>query len=340
MKNLYDVLGVSKTASAKEIKKAYRKLAKKYHPDTCSEPGAEEKFKEASSAYAILSNSEKRKNYDKYGTAEPPTTGFHSNNHAAVNDIFRGFGGGFEDFFGGSSGPKQQKGTDIRAQIVVTLEQSVTGGEATVNYDRLVKCSTCNGKGSETGDSKVCTSCNGTGRRTQQQGFFTFTSDCENCQSSGKILIDPCSSCKGQGVIRRHENLKVKIPAGVSDNAVIRLKGMGNQTSSGDAGNMLIVVHVAKCEEFERIGNDIYGELHISVSQAILGDIAKVKTISGDVKNLNIPAGTQHEETLRIKGAGVKNGDHVVVTKIKIPENLSTREKDLIEEFQKIRKDQ
>lgn len=340
MKNLYDVLGVAKTATAKEIKKAYRKLAKKYHPDTCSEPGAEEKFKEFSSAYAVLNNPEKRKTYDKYGTTEPPSTGFHSNNHSSVSDIFRGFGGGFEDFFGGSAAPKQQKGTDIRAQIVVSLEQSAKGGEATVNYDRLVKCSTCSGKGSETGDFKVCATCNGTGQLAQQQGFFTFTSNCENCQSTGKLLIDPCSSCKGQGVIRQHQNLKVKIPMGISDNSVIRLKGMGNQTSTGHAGNMLIVVHVAKCEEFERIGNDIYGELHISVTQAILGDIAKVKTISGDVKNLNIPAGTQHEEALRIKGAGVKNGDHVVIAKIKIPENLSTKEKDLIEEFQKIRKDQ
>ena len=342
MKNLYEVLGVDKSASDKDIKKAYRNLAKKLHPDTSDDPNAEEKFKEISAAYSVLSDPQKRNNYDKYGTADPPTTGFNQGPMPNIDDFFGGFGGNFEDLFGRnskrSSGP--QRGTDIKAQVVITLEQASNGGEVTINYDKIAKCGTCNGKGSETGDAKVCGACNGAGNTTHQQGFFTFTSSCQKCDGQGKVVIDPCISCNGKGVSRKHKNVSVKIPAGISDGAVVRLKGMGNETKHGYPGNLLLVVHVAKNENFERIGNDVHAELWLSVSQAMLGDIVKIKTLSGETKNLNVPAGTQHEDKLKIKGAGIKDGDHVAIAKIKIPQDLTPKEKDLIEEFQKIRKDQ
>jgi molecular chaperone DnaJ len=343
VKNLYEVLGVDKSASSKDIKKAYRNLAKKMHPDTSDDPNAEEKFKEISAAYSVLSDAQKRSNYDKFGTAEPPATGFNQGPMPNVDDFFRGFGGGFDDLFGkkrSSKKPGPQRGSDIKARVVVTLEQAASGGEVTINYDKIAKCVTCDGKGSETGDAKVCDACNGAGSVTHQQGFFTFTSSCQKCSGQGKILIDPCVSCNGKGVAKKHKNISVKIPPGIDDGAVVRLKGIGNETRHGYPGNLLLVVHVTKNENFKRVGNDVHSELWLSVTQAILGDIVKVKTLSGETKNLNIPAGTQHEDTLKIKGAGVKNGDHVAIAKIKIPQDLTSKEKDLIEEFQKIRKDQ
>ena len=340
MKNLYEVLGVDKSASGKDIKKAYRNLAKKFHPDTSDDPDAEDKFKEISSAYSVLSDSEKRSNYDKYGTADPPNAGFHTNQTHDINDILRGFGGNFEDIFGGRKKSAPPKGADIKARIVVSLEQAAEGGEVNLKYDRMTQCKPCAGKGSETGDVQACESCSGTGSVTYQQGFFTFSQTCQTCNGTRTTSINPCVSCRGSGVRSKHKDLSVKIPSGITDGSVIRLKGMGNETNRGNAGNILLVVHVAANENFERVGNDIYAELQISVSQAMLGDIVKVKTLSGRTENLNIPAGTQHEEALKIKGSGIKNGDHVTIVKIKIPTDLSVKEKDLIEEFQKSRKDQ
>ena len=200
--------------------------------------------------------------------------------------------------------------------------------EIGLKYDRMTQCKPCAGKGSETGDVQDCESCSGTGSVTYQQGFFTFSQTCQACNGTRTTSINPCVSCRGSGVRSKHKDLSVKIPPGITDGSVIRLKGMGNETNRGNAGNILLVVHVAANENFERVGNDIYAELQISVSQAMLGDIVKVKTLSGRTENLNIPAGTQHEETLKIKGSGIKNGDHVTIVKIKIPTGLSVKEKD------------
>jgi len=344
VKNPYEVLDVEKTVSARELKKAYRNLAKKFHPDTSDIPDADERFKEISAAYSILSDPEKRKNFDKYGTPDPAPRGFHgSANPSNVSDFFRNFGGGFEDVFSGqtSRGKQAKKGADIRAQVMVTLEQASSGGEVSINYDPKRQCQPCSGKGTTSKDgSKICSSCHGAGNITHQQGFFAFVSDCPQCSGSGNILIDPCVSCSGKGVNQKHKTITVKIPAGVSDGSVVRLKGMGHETSVGYPGNLFLVVHVRKHDKFERIGNDIHTDLHVSVSQAMLGDIVKIETLSSGKKNLNVPPGTQHDTLLKLGKLGVNGGDHIVSIKVKIPEYLSPKEKDLIEKFQEIRSDQ
>ena len=344
MKNPYEVLGVGKSASQKEIKKSYRNLAKKFHPDTSEKSDDDEKFKEISAAYAILSDPEKRKNFDQFGTPDGAPRGFHGNAPPQnINDFFKNFGRGFEDMFSGQNSQKEQvqRGSDIRAQVVVTLEQASKGGDVSLGFDRRKKCEPCNGKGTSSKDgTKVCEGCRGAGNTTHQQGFFAFTAACPKCQGAGSILIDPCISCDGKGINQKHKSINVKIPPGVSDGSVVRIKGMGNETKDGYPGNLLLVVHVRKHDKFERIGNDIHTELYVSVSQAILGDIVKIDTLSSGKKNLNLPAGTQQDALLKLKGAGIKGGDHIVAVKIKIPEDLTQKEKDLIEEFQKIRRDQ
>ena len=343
MKNPYKILGVEKNASQKEIKKAYRDLAKKHHPDTADKSESDDRFKEISSAYSILSDPEKRKNFDQFGNPAGQPRGFHGSTQSSnASDFFKNFGRNFDDMFSGQKQqPQPQKGSDIRAQIVVSLEQAESGGDVGLDYDYTKRCEPCEGKGAPTKlGRKLCEDCHGSGNITHQQGFFAFMSTCSKCRGLGNILIDPCVSCKGKGVKQKHKSINVKIPGAITDGSVIRLRGLGNESKDGLPGNLLLVVHVRKHDKSERAGNDIHTDLQISVSQAMLGDIVKIDTLSSGKKNLNIPPGTQHDSKFKLKRMGVKAGHHIVTVKVKIPEHLEEKEKDLIEQFQRIRNDQ
>ncbi|WMJ82314.1 molecular chaperone DnaJ [Clostridium sp. MB40-C1] len=349
-KDYYEVLGISKGASEDEIKKSYRKLAMKYHPDR--NPGdkeAEEKFKDINEAYQVLSDPEKKSQYDRFGT-----TDFNGGFGGAGGFDFSGGMGGFEDifdsFFGGFGGFSSrrkngpERGEDIEYTLNLTFEEAVFGVEKEISLSKNEKCETCNGTGAKPGtNSKTCDKCNGTGQVRYQRntplGSFVSTATCDKCSGSGKIITDPCHTCHGKGTVRKNKKIKIKIPAGVDTGNVLPLRGQGEPgKNGGPSGDLYINIRVSPHKFFKRKGFDIYVEQHISFARAALGVELEVATVDGDVK-YKVPAGTQSGTVFRLKGKGITRvnghgrGDEYIKVIVDVPKNLNDKQKEALVAF-------
>ena len=319
-KDYYETLEVSKTATADEIKKAYRKLAIKYHPD--KNPGnkeAEERFKEISQAYEVLSDPEKRRQYDQFGhEAYTQRGGAGGGNYSyqQAQDIFSQFFGGggaggfsFEDLFGGGSHRSNPNGAvpgdDLRYDLEIDFEDAMYGAEKTINIQRLTECPDCHGSGCEPGTGrKTCPRCGGSGSQVMSQGFFSVRQPCSACQGTGQIIEKPCRKCRGQGRVREEKPLPIRIPPGVDNGNQLRIGGKGNAgLRGGPAGDLYIFIHVRSSSVFKREGDDLLCEVPIPFAVAVAGGVVEVPTISGKTK-LKVPAGTQSGSVLRLKGKG------------------------------------
>jgi len=364
-KDYYEILGVEKTASADEIKKAYRKLAITYHPD--KNPGnkeAEEKFKEATEAYEILSDEKKRQAYDQYGFAGVEGmggAGNYSNVYRDFGDIFSGsgfedlfssifgFGGGHSSGFGGTYQQQSNKGQSFRFPIEVELEDLVSDFKREVVYSRKVSCTSCNGTGSKGGKTskRTCPVCNGAGQIRQSSGFFTVQKTCPNCQGSGYVIENPCPDCNGTGLMKKQQKLNVTIRAGIPSGTDVILRGMGNSGKNGaPSGDLYLRVNIKPHRYFVRQGDDLYVQLPISFTQAALGLDVYVKTIEGQSVKLNIPSGMQNGKMLRVKQKGMPHygrtnmfggtrGDMYVRFIVETPKHLSIKAKELLKEISK-----
>ena len=346
-RDFYEVLGVAKTASADEIKKAYRKLAMKHHPDrNPDDKSAEEKFKVANEAYEILSDEDKRAAYDRHGHAGVDPNmgagGFGGGGGGNFSDIF---GDVFGDIFGGGGGrggqQRSSRGADLRYTLELDLEEAVRGAKVQIRVPTLAACETCEGTGAKKGTTvDTCRTCNGQGQVRVQQGFFSMAQTCPTCRGRGKTIKDPCGSCSGQGRVEKSKTLDVKIPAGVDTGDRIRLSGEGQAGANGaPAGDLYVQVQVRDHKIFERDGADLYCEVPISFTDAALGGELEVPTLDGRVK-LKIPEGTQTAKLFRLRGKGVSPvrgggpGDLICKVAIETPVHLSKRQKELLREFQ------
>ena len=342
-RDYYEVLGVDRNASEEELKKAFRQLAFKYHPDHNSEQGAEEKFKEINEAYQVLSDAEKRAAYDRYGYNGAESVwgrGFASTD-------FGGFGDIFDTFFGGASTATRQapqQGTDLSCDLTIDFEEAVFGCEKKVKMTRIENCATCHGIGAKPGTNPVrCPNCNGTGqvRRVQQSIFGRFSSitTCSRCRGEGTIITEPCPQCRGTGRERRERTITVNIPAGVDNGSQIRVRGEGDAgTRGGSPGDLYITISVRPHEFFIRNGDDIVYELPVNFAQAALGAEVEVPTVSGKTR-LKLPAGSQTGKVFRLKGQGVPHvnkssrGDQLVLLIVVTPESLNEKQRKLLKEL-------
>ena len=350
-RDYYEILGVERDATEQQIKSAYRKLALKHHPDR--NPGnqeAEESFKEAAEAYAVLADREKRSMYDRFGHAgvgsgAGPGAGFDPTIFADFSDIFAGLGEtfGFGDIFGARrrrGGP--QRGSDLRYDLEITFEESAKGAETTIQIPREESCETCNGSGAAPGTSaETCSQCRGAGQLRYQQGFLTVARPCPNCRGTGKTIAKPCQTCRGAGRIAKDRKLTVKIPPGIATGQRLRLHGEGEHGSAGGPpGDLYVVVHVREHSFFHREGDDLYYELPIGFPTLALGGSIKVPTLNGR-EELHIPAGTQAGARFKLRGKGMPNvsgrghGDLHVIAGVAVPKKLSKEQKHLLEELAK-----
>ena len=348
-RDYYEVLGLSKGASADEIKKAYRKLSKQYHPDLNKEEGAEAKFKEIAEAYEVLSDDQKRARYDQFGH-EDPSAGFGGGGFGGAGG-FGGFEDIFSSFFGGG-GRRQdpnapRKGDDLQYRMNISFEDAVFGKETEIEIPKEENCETCNGSGAKPGTTpQSCSHCNGAGTINQAVdtpfGRMVNKRTCPSCRGAGKIIVDKCTTCRGDGKVQKRKKIKVTIPAGVDDGQQLRVSGQGEAGyNGGPAGDLYIVFTVKRHEQFERDGDDIYFELKLTFPQAALGDEIEVPTIHGKVK-LKIPAGTQSGAQFRLKDKGVKNvhgygtGHQYVIVKVVTPTKLTEKQKQLLRDFAEV----
>ncbi|MDF2725041.1 MAG: dnaJ [Paenibacillus sp.] len=344
-RDFYEVLGVSKEASDDDIKKAYRKLARQYHPDVNKAADAEEKFKEAKEAYEVLSDSQKRSNYDRFGTAEPQG-GFGGGGGA---QDFGGFGDIFDMFFGGGGGQRRnpnapQRGSDLQYTMQIEFKEAVFGKEKDIQIPRTESCDTCNGSGAKPGTRpETCQTCRGSGQQEVVQntafGRIVNRRVCSTCNGQGSIIKEKCTSCHGAGKIKRQRKIHVKIPAGVDDGAQLRVSGEGEGgVKGGPPGDLYIVLRVNPHDFFEREGDDIFCEVPLTFAQAALGDEIEIPTLTEKVK-LKIPSGTQTGTYFRLKGKGVPKlrgygqGDQQVKVVVVTPTNLDDNQKELLREF-------
>jgi len=357
-RDYYDVLGVAKNASEDDIKKAYRKLAMKFHPDRNQGSGAkaaEEKFKEAKEAYEILSDASKRAAYDQFGHAgvDPNMGGFRPGGGAGP-DGFGGFaeafGDIFGDIFGGGArrggGQQVYRGSDLSYAMEITLEEAAHGKETQIRIPSWESCDTCHGSGAKPGTSaKACPTCGGSGTVHLRQGFFSIQQTCPNCHGSGRIIPDPCSACGGQGRLKKTKTLEVKIPAGINEGMRIRSAGNGEPgTNGGPPGDLYIEIRIKQHEIFERDGDDLHCTVPVGLTTAALGGAIEVPTLDGKAQ-IELPEGTQHGKTFRLRGKGIKGirssypGDlycHVAVeTPVKLTEHQRKLLKELDESFRK-----
>ena len=338
----YEVLGVSRDASEQELKSAYRKQAMKYHPDR--NPGdrvAEEKFKEASEAYQVLSDADKRAAYDRYGHAGVGNAGFGAGPFAGGVDIGDIFGDLFGEMFsmGGNPrrGSRQQRGDDLRFDLTINFEDAFFGNETEVKLRRLETCQTCHGSGTASGRGpSVCSQCQGRGQLRYQQGFFSVARTCGACGGTGTVITDPCASCRGEGRATSEFKLKVKVPAGVEDGTRIRYAGEGDAgRGGGPKGDLYVVLSVRAHDFFERHGYDLHCVIPISFPQAALGTEIEIPGVDGPV-SLKIPEGTQSGRELRVRGCGVPflnekgSGDLVAKVLVQIPRKLSRAQRELV----------
>jgi molecular chaperone DnaJ len=347
-RDYYEVLGVSKTASKDEIKKAYRRLAKKYHPDVSTEADATEKFKEVQEAYEVLSDDTKRAQYDQFGHAGP-NQGFGGGFDGADFGSF-GFEDIFSTFFGGGgrrrdpNAPRQ--GADLQYSMTLDFEEAIFGKEMDIEIPSEENCDTCHGSGAKPGTKKeTCSHCSGTGQISVEQntpfGRIVNRRTCSYCGGTGQIIKEKCTTCHGTGKVRKRKKIHIKIPAGIDDGQQIRVAGKGEAgVNGGPAGDLYVVIRVRDHEFFERNGDDILCEMPLTFVQAALGDEVEVPTVHGKVK-LKIPAGTQTGKQFRLKGKGAPNvrgygqGDQYVIVRVVTPTNLTAKQKELLEEFAK-----
>lgn len=360
-KDYYKILGVSKDASQEEIKKSFRTLARQYHPD--KKNGDEKKFKEINEAYQTLSNKEKRANYDRFGTSGPSGFGGGQNaNWGGGFDFSQGFGGfqnaggaqGFDmgdlgdifgDFFGGGrKRSNTSRGRDISTQIQLTFEESIFGVAKVININKTSTCEECDGTGAKKGSKLVtCKVCNGQGKvqevRRSIFGNFTSVKVCEACHGSGKIPEEKCPKCKGKGVYKQNNAIKINIPAGINNGEMVRMNGMGEAVSGGVPGDLYIKVIVSSHPVFNREGNNLTMNLTVKLTDALLGFTYKLKTLEGKIIEVKIPERTQHKDLLRVRGKGVpygnSRGDIIIKILIEIPSKFSKKEKELIEKLKK-----
>ena len=348
----YDVLGIKKSASPEEIKSAYRKLAVKFHPD--KNPGdksAEDKFKQASEAYGILSDKSKRENYDNFGHAAFENSGGHQGGG------FGGFSGAdfsdiFEDFFGDFGGGRRSRagrnsnnrGSDLRYDLSITLEEAYSGKKQNIQFSSTDKCTTCKGSGSKPGHSADrCTYCGGNGKIRSNQGFFTVQQTCPQCSGSGEEITNPCNDCGGNGNKQISKKLSVTIPKGVDDGTRIRLAGKGESgTRGGASGDLYLFINIKSHDLFKRSDVNLFFEFPISIADAALGTTIEIPTIDGKKAKIKIPDGTQDGKQFRLKGKGMPfmrrgdYGDLYVQVKTEVPVYLNKEQKDLLERFRKI----
>jgi molecular chaperone DnaJ len=351
-KDYYDILGVTKKSTPEEIKKAYRSLAMKYHPDrNQGDKTAEGKFKEASEAYQVLSDPKKKSSYDQFGHSA-----FEGGAGGAGGFDFGGFESGgfsdiFDDFFGdfmsssrsgGRSGKsRSNRGSDLKINLEISLEEAYLGKKQTINLSSNEMCKKCSGVGAEPGSKpKKCSTCNGNGKVRTQQGFFTLQQTCPDCGGEGEVLSNPCRDCRGSGVIKTKKNLTIQIPKGVDDGTQIRLSGKGDAGYRGETnGDLYVLISVKKHKIFQRSEENLYYKLPISMVDATLGAEIEVPTIDGGKSKVKIPEGTQSGKQFRLKGKGMPYlksgdiGDLYLETSVIIPENLSKDQKKLLEEF-------
>ncbi len=359
-RDYYEVLGVQRDASPDEIKKAFRSLARKYHPDVNREPDASERFKEINEAYEVLSDSQKRAVYDRFGHAMPGggMGGMGGMGGAGFNPFDEAFGGDpfstiFDTFFGsgmggmggmgggrGQRGP--QRGSDLRYNLRLSFEEAVFGCEKEVEFYRMESCTSCNGSGAEPGTDPVrCNRCNGTGEVRQRSPLFNMVTvtTCDECGGSGVVIPFPCRACRGDGRTRQKRTITVRVPAGVDGNSQIRITGEGEVgPRGGPHGNLYVTLDVQPHDYFVREGNDIVLELRINVAQAALGDDVTVLTVEGEEK-IKIPAGTQTGQVFRLRGKGVPyirqsgRGDQIVVARVVVPRKLNDQQRRLFQEL-------
>ena len=363
-RDYYEVLGVSKDASADDLKKAYRKLAKQYHPDM--NPGdktAETKFKEVNEAYEVLNDPAKRQRYDQFGHAGvDPSYGAGGSGFGGaggfggfdVGDIFESFFGGGFGGFGGSSRTRNPnapiRGNDINVTIGLTFMEAAKGCKQKIQIQRLEQCETCGGTGAKKGTNpETCSECGGTGQVKVQQrtpiGIIQTTRTCTRCNGKGKVIKEPCPSCRGMGRVRHSRTLEVSVPAGIDDGQTFLLRGQGDQgINGGPAGDVNIMVTLRPDELFERDGFDVWCDIPITFSQAVLGDEITVPTIDGKVK-YEVPEGTQSGTVFRLRNKGIQyvngrgRGDQYVKVNIEVPRNLSSKQKDVLKDFEKLSSD-
>lgn len=346
-RDYYNVLGVNREASDDQIKKAFRKVARQYHPDLQADPQekkkSEEKFKEANEAYEVLSNPDQRKRYDMFGHAGGPqgfsgTEGFDFG-RGGFSDVF---GDIFEDFFGGRRHSHSEQGNDLQYNLELSFQEAIYGKEAKLKIPRWEGCEECKGTGARSSNAiKPCPGCGGTGQIRLQQGFFSINRTCGQCQGTGKIISDPCSTCRGQKRVYRERTLSVTIPAGIETGMRLRLSHEGEHgVNGGPPGDLYVAIHVKPDPLFSRKGNDILVDIPIHFVTATLGGKVEVQTLKGKTA-VKIPAGTQHDRVLRLKGLGApalkgtQTGDQLVRIKIEIPTKLTIKQRELLLTFAK-----
>ncbi len=354
-RDYYEVLGLSKSANLDDVKKSYRKLAMQYHPD--KNPGdkvAEEKFKEATEAYTILSDDEKRKRYDQFGFAGVEGMGarnpFQDGGFREYEEAFSGFEDIFSSFFGGGfgrggGGRRQRKGSDLLYNIDIDLEDAAYGKKVDITYERQMPCESCNGKGSKSGGGKkICPDCGGSGQLRRSQGLFSISTPCQRCSGSGEIIENPCPSCRGKGIVSKKISKNIKIPPGIDSGKRIIIRGEGDFGENGtEPGDLHIKFRVRQHDYFYRDGDNLIIIVPISFTQAVLGDEINIITLDNKTIKLKIPSGCENGKVLRIKGAGVPSlenpehkGDMYIKVEIDIPKSLNKEEKRILEEFRKI----
>ncbi len=345
-KDYYEVLGVNRDASDDDIKKAYRKLAMKHHPDrNPDKPKSEEHFKEAKQAYEILSDAGKRAAYDQYGHAGVDTGAAGGAGGAGFGNFADAFGDIFGDIFGagGRGRSNVYRGADLRYNLEVALEEAARGTETKIRIPAMEQCETCHGSGAKPGTQPTtCTTCGGHGQVRMQQGFFSIQQTCPKCHGSGKIVQSPCASCQGVGRIKQHKTLSVKIPAGVDEGDRIRLSGEGEAGGNGGpSGDLYVVIHLKPHAVFQRDHNDLHCEMPISFTTAALGGEIEIPTLDGYAK-IKVPAETQTGKVFRLRGKGIKGvrsastGDLLCHVVVETPVSLTSRQKELLQELESI----
>jgi len=345
-RDYYEVLGVDRGAADEEIKKAYRQMAFKYHPDrNPDDPEAESKFKEAAEAYEVLRNAETRARYDRFGHEGLGGNGFGG--FGSTDDVFSAFSDIFGEFFGfggrATRGPRPQAGNDLRYDLTVAFRDAAMGTEVTLKIPRNVTCATCGGSGAEPGTTpQTCKHCGGSGQIIQNQGFFRIAVSCPVCRGEGKVVETPCKECHGRGSIREVRELKVRIPAGVDDGSRLRLRGEGEAgIHGGPPGDLYVMLRVEPDKVFERQGQNLVLRTDISFVQAALGHKIEVPTLTGQ-EFMDIPKGTQSGEVFSMRGLGLpipgssRHGDLLVEVTVVTPKNLSKKQEELLREFEKL----
>ena len=341
-RDYYEILGISRSANKSEIKNAYRKLAIKYHPDkNRGNKSAEERFKEATEAYEILSDSSKRANYDRFGKAGVQGAGgsYGHKAYSDFSDIFGDIGDIFSDFFGGGGGfggmeggRRSQRGVDLRYNLEVSLEDAMQGKKVKIQIPREEVCEVCKGSCSQMGSSATkCHTCNGIGQVRRSQGFFSVTTTCPNCYGKGKIVSKPCKNCHGKGTVEKKRTLHINIPAGVENGSRLKISGEGEAGPSGATGDLYVVIHILAHPLFEREGNDLYVQVEIPFTIALLGGSIDIPSIDGKKVKMNIPAGTTSGQVFRLRSKGMpsldayRRGDQHVLVNLKLPKHMTKK---------------